>query len=161
TLAQRRAARQRDQARLEVARGPQVELLGGLVVLEDRATVGADEVVGARDNRVEDDIDVERGTDSLAHRAECPKLVHRARQLPGAGFEFFEETDIFNGDPGLVGEGLEQFALAVRERSRLPPDDRQQPKHRVAQYERQVDERAIPAGQSQSARDWTDPWILE
>ena len=37
-----------------------MELLGGLVVLEDGATVGADEVVGTCDDRVKDDIDVER-----------------------------------------------------------------------------------------------------
>src|SRR5262245_13052515 len=59
-FAQRRPPRQLNQSRLQVARGPQMELLGGLVVLEDGATVGADEIVRSRDDRVEHDIDVER-----------------------------------------------------------------------------------------------------
>src|SRR5262250_1632878 len=54
TPAQWRPERQFDQSRLEVAGGAQVELRGGLVVLEDRAAVGADQVVGSGDDRVED-----------------------------------------------------------------------------------------------------------
>src|SRR5262249_50218485 len=44
--------------RVQVVRGPQVELLADLVVLEDRARVGAGQLVGARDDRRQDGLQV-------------------------------------------------------------------------------------------------------
>jgi hypothetical protein len=37
----------------------------------------------------------------------------------GAGFEFFEESNVFDRDDRLIGEGLEQGELAVSERARV------------------------------------------
>src|SRR5262249_32488906 len=115
-LAQRNPACQLYQSRLEVARGPQVKLLGGLVVLKDRAAVGPDEVVGARDDRGEDDIDVERRAAGLADLAEPAQLADRARELGRAFLQLCEEPHILDGDDGLVGKGSHECDLAVGER---------------------------------------------
>src|SRR5262249_25626857 len=44
-LAQWRPAGELDEAGLEITRRPQVELLAGFVVLEDRAAIGPDEII--------------------------------------------------------------------------------------------------------------------
>src|SRR6516162_7893739 len=100
-----------------------MELLGRLIVLEDRATVGADEVVSTRDDRVEDYIDIECRAESLAHRPERPELPDRTREVLRAGFEFLEEPNVLNGDDGLVGERAEQVDLLDVELTGLGPTD--------------------------------------
>src|SRR5262245_3282986 len=92
-----------------------MELLGGLVVLEDRATVSADEVIGTRDDRVEDGIDVQCRAEGMADFPECLQLPNRPRQILRPGLELLEQPHILYGDHGLVGEGLEQCDLVVGE----------------------------------------------
>src|SRR5262245_4623134 len=92
-----------------------MELLGGLVVLEDRATVSADEVIGTRDYRVEDGIDVQCRAEGMADFPECLQLPNRPRQILRPGLELLEQPHILYGDYGLVGEGLEQCDLVVGE----------------------------------------------
>src|SRR5262245_26870634 len=91
-----------------------MELLGGLVVLEDRAAVGANQVIGARYDRVEDDIHVERRAEGLAHRSERCQLADRASQFAVTRLQLFKEPDVLDGDDRLVGEGLQEFHFDIR-----------------------------------------------
>ena len=63
-----------DEGRVVVVGGAQLELLGGFVVLEDRAAVGAGELAGAGDDRVEHRLDVQR-------RADRPTDLTQRRQF--------------------------------------------------------------------------------
>src|SRR5215510_7374902 len=108
-----------------------MELLGALVVLEDCATVGADEVIGTRDDRIEDDINVERRAEGLAHRRERSQLADRASQFASAGFELPEKPHVFDGNDRLVGKGLEQCDFAFVIRLHMSSCDSDRPNHRV------------------------------
>ena len=69
------------RARLWVARSR--ELLGLLVVLVDRARVGAGQLVRARDDRGEHGLEVERRAEGLADLPQSLQLADRAGQLGG------------------------------------------------------------------------------
>jgi hypothetical protein len=100
---------------IEVVRGAQVELLGPLVVLEDRAPVGAGELVGPGDDRIEHGLELKRGAEGLADLTQRLKLLDRASELAGPRLQLGEQPRVLDADHGLVSEDLQQFDLAVRE----------------------------------------------
>ena len=69
-------------------------------------------------------LQVEGRADGLADFAERPQLLDRARQVARPGLELLQQTDVFDGDHGLVREGGHQLDLPVREFPHLgPPQD--------------------------------------
>ena len=107
--------------RIHVAARAEPELLGGLVVLEDRASVGPRQLTGAGDDRVEHRVEVERRADRAADLAQRRELLHRARQLARPRLQLLEQPHVLDGDDRLVGEGLEQRDLPVGEGPDLGP----------------------------------------
>ena len=85
-----------DELRVVVVGRAQLELLGGLVVLVDRAAGGAGELAGARDDRVEHRLDVERRADGLADLAQRRQLLDRAGQLARPRLQLLEQPDVLD-----------------------------------------------------------------
>ena len=54
-------------------------------------------------------------------------MLARRLELPALLLEFSEESDILNGDHGLIGKGLEESDLLHRERSGLGASDGDRP----------------------------------
>ena len=79
---------------------------------------------------MKDGLDVERGADRAPDLAERLQLVDRPRQLARPRLQLLEEPDVLDGDHGLVGEGLEELDLLVRERLHLRPADHDGPDRR-------------------------------
>ena len=72
---------------------------------------------GAAQERVEHRLRVRLGVrDCAENLARCGLLVERRHKLAIAGLEFFEQAHILDGDHGLIGEGLQQADLFLRER---------------------------------------------
>ncbi len=104
-----------------VARPQQAELLGALVVLVDGAAVRLGQLVGARGDGGQHGLQVQGGAQRLTHLAERRQLLHRPAQLGRARLQLGEEANVLDGDDRLVGEGLQQLDLLVRERRRTRP----------------------------------------
>ena len=100
------------------------EDLRGLVELVDGAGVGLRELDRMRDDAGEDRLDVQAGADRLPYLAERPQLLHRACQFLRSLLQFVEQAHILDGDHRLVGEGLEERDLSLREELRLGTEDR-------------------------------------
>src|SRR5215831_16698096 len=101
--------------------GSRHEDLALLVVLVDHASVGARQLCGSGHDRAQHGLEIQGGTDRLTDLAERPKLADRARQGLGLGFEFLEESYVFNRDDRLVGESRYQIDLLVGEGADLSP----------------------------------------
>src|SRR5262249_60566505 len=128
----RSAPRQLDHFSVEAARREEIELLGALVVFVDRAPVGPGELVGASDDRVKHDLEVEGGTEGLADLAERLKLANRAGKLAGARLQLREQPRVLDGDGRLVGEGLHQSDVTVGEWPDLVAEDDDHPEQFAA-----------------------------
>ena len=84
----------------------------------DRALVGAAKPNCRIDQRSEDWLQVEgRAADDLEHIGGCGLLLQRFGELGGARLHFFEQTNVFDGDHRLIGEGLDKLDLFVAERA--------------------------------------------
>ena len=118
-LPERRGPERCDEFRVVMVRRSQLELICGFVILVDRAAVAARELARARDDHVEHRLDLERRADRPAHLSQGLELFDRARQFSRALLQLLEQADVLDGDHGLVGEGLEQRDLALREELRL------------------------------------------
>src|SRR3990172_2309188 len=138
-LPKRQRPKRLDDLRIEIVGRANVEHLGRLVVLGDRAGVRARELAGARDDRAEHCLDVEGRADRLADLAQGLQLLDRSGQVLGSGLQFLEEADVLDGDDSLVGEGLDKGDLLVGEWPDLAPPCRDHPdkgvlpKHRDGQ----------------------------
>src|SRR6202022_1462383 len=104
-----------DELRVRVVCGAQLELFGRPVVLVDRAAGSTGQLAGARDDRVQHCLEIERRAKGLTDLAQCGQLPDRAGQLGRSGLQLFEQADVFDRDYSLVGEGLEQGDLLVSE----------------------------------------------
>ena len=138
--------------RRDAVRGPQVKTLRGLLELVHDPAVAAGELDRAGDDRLEHGLEVERGADGLADLAEGLELADRARQLAGPRFQLLEEADVLDGDHRLLGEGLEERDLALREPARRRPPDRQ-PSDRVTFAQHRHGENAAKAASLRLRRD--------
>ena len=78
-------------------------------------------------NSAEHRLEVKRGADRLTDFAQRFQLTNRVRQLARPRLQFFEQTDVFDGDDRLIGEGLEQRDLLVGERPKLRTTDQNAP----------------------------------
>ena len=119
----RRVLHHRDDLVGEIVSGAEDERLSLLVVLVDGARIGAGDLAGARDDRIEHRVEVERGAEGLADLAQRLQLPDRAGELGRAGLQFLEQPRVLDSDGGLVREGFHQGDLTVAERPDLEPDD--------------------------------------
>ena len=91
---------------------------------EDRRLHGlaqSDRVLG---QGLEDRLEIEGGpADHLEQLAGRRLLLEGDPQLAVARLQFLEQADVFDGDDGLIGEGLEQLDLLVAEGADLRPAD--------------------------------------
>jgi hypothetical protein len=107
-----------DQFRAHPVGRPQVERPRGRVVLADRAAVGAGQLRGARDDRRQQPVQVERAGDRLADLEQGGQARDRAGQLVGPLLQLGEQPRVLDRDHGLVGEGLEEADALGREPAR-------------------------------------------
>ncbi len=56
---------------------------------------------------------------TLENIAGCGLLLQRLLQLPRPRLHLLEQSRVLDGDDGLVGEGLEEFDLALGELTRF------------------------------------------
>ena len=90
----------------------------------DGPSVGVAEPGRALEEALQHGLEVERrAADDLQDLAGRGLLFERLGEVPVAGLELLEQPDVLDGDDGLVGEGLEQLDLLVRERPGLGASD--------------------------------------
>ena len=71
---------------------------------------------GALDDGVEDRLHVGgRAADDAEHLGRCCLMLQGLAQFCVALLEFLEQPHVLDGDHGLIGEGLEELDLLVRE----------------------------------------------
>jgi hypothetical protein len=101
----------------------QPEFLGGLVEYVDRAGLGAGELGRLGHDGGQHGLEVDGRVHGLADLAERLQLLDRLRQLARARLHLLEQPHVLDRDHCLVGEGLEQLFLRLRDRSGLGPAD--------------------------------------
>ena len=73
---------------------------------------------GALDDGIKHRLHVRRrAADDAEHLGRCRLMLQRLAQFRVALAEFLEQADVLDSDDGLIGEGLEQRDLFVRERT--------------------------------------------
>src|SRR5882724_6869373 len=98
------------------------------VKLEERAEKSVAQLDGASDDRVEDRLHVGlRPADDAQDLARRRLLLQRLGQLSIARPQLREQPYVLDGDDRLVGEGLEQGDLLVREWRHLIPGNEDMP----------------------------------
>ena len=143
TTTDRRPAGDRHHLLGEVVGGAEDEGLRALVVLVDRARLGAGELVGAGDDRPKHRLQVQGRAERLADLAERGELVDGSRERVGAGLQLGEEPRVLDGDRRLVGEGRQQVDLAVGEGLNLEPADEDHADHHPLAHHRDREDRAV------------------
>ena len=113
-----------------------------LVVLHDRAAVGAGEPDRVADDAVQHRVGVEARAHRVAHLSQCLELVHLAGQLGAASLERLHQVDLAQRDRRLCRELVQQTQVALAERGDLGPPHRQHAHHVVAQQHRRRQEGA-------------------
>ena len=103
----------------DLVRGPRVERANALVELVDDAAVAAGQLDGPAHDRRQHGVEIERGADRATHFTKRLEFAHRARQLARACLQLREQPRVLDGDHDLVGEGLEDRDLLVREEMHL------------------------------------------
>src|ERR1700675_1400938 len=84
----------------------------------DRSSGGAAEFNGRGDQGVEHGLQIEgRAADDLEHVGGGSLLVQCLRKVAGSRLNFGEHPHVLNRDHGLIGEGLDESDLALRERT--------------------------------------------
>ena len=73
------------------------------------------------------------------------QIVERLRQFPRALLNLGEQACVLDGDHGLVGKGLHQFDLLVRERAGFRPPEREHAFDGAVAHQRHRESRAIAA----------------
>src|SRR5262245_58641135 len=82
--------------------------------------INSTDFCSALDDGVEDRLHIRgRATDDTEHLGRCRLMLQRLAQFCVAFLQFLEQSDVLDGDDGLVGEGLEKSDLFVRKRSNL------------------------------------------
>ena len=90
----------------------------------DRAAEGAAKFDGGGDQRVEHRLQIEsRAADDLQHLGGGGLLLQRFGEVAGARLHLVEQPHVLDRDHRLVGEGLDDFDLAIREGDRLVARD--------------------------------------
>ena len=92
---------------LQMRGRPHAEAAGRLVVLENRAAIGAGELTGAHHDGVEHPIQVQRRADGAADFAEGGELVDGASEVTRPLLQLRQQTRVLDRDDRLVGERLE------------------------------------------------------
>ena len=97
-----------------------------------------------------------RAADDLEHLGGRRLLLQRLGQLARARLHLLEQPRVLDGDDGLVGEGLEQFDLAVRERSPAADASRLRPDSPCRQHGDASNAARSPAGRGTCTRGLRD-----
>jgi hypothetical protein len=84
-------------------------------------------MAGLRHDRREHDFEIEGGADCAADLAQRLQLVDGPRQFARPRLQLLEQADVLDCDHRLVGEGLEEVDLLVRERLDLDPANQDRP----------------------------------
>ena len=72
-------------------------------------------------------LEIQSRADRLADFAQCSQLAYRACQFVGPRLQFLKQADVLNRDDRLVGEGLYEFDLLLREGTDLRSTDPNNP----------------------------------
>ncbi len=101
---------------------------------------------GTRCDRIEDRLHIRcRTADDVQHIGGCNLVFERFLQLAGFRLHLLEQTHILDGDDGLVGEGLQQCDLLVREGFHRRPIHRKYPDGNTLAQHRNAKHGAISA----------------
>ena len=91
----------------------------------DGGLVGIAEPCGRFDERLQHRLQIEgRAADDLEHVGGGGLLLQRFAQDLGARLHLVEQAHVLDRDHGLIGKGLDQIDLLIRERLELSCDDR-------------------------------------
>ena len=115
--------------------GAQMKLALQIVEDIDRASLGAGELHRLGDDGGEHGLEIERRVHCLRHFAERAQLADRAAKLIGALAQCVQKSGILDGDRCLVGEGLDQRDLLVREGPDLQAINRRSLPSQVVAFE--------------------------
>ena len=120
--ADRDGAQLGDQRLARAVGGAHQERVGRLVVLHDRATVGAGQPHGVGHDPAEHLVGVEARADGLAQLAQCLELLDLAGQLGAPRLERAHQVHLPQRDGGLGREVVQQARVPLAEgRDRPPP----------------------------------------
>ena len=111
-----------NQLLIHAVGGAQMKFALQIVEDVDRAGLGAGELHRLGDDGGEHGLEIERRVHRLRHFAERAQLPDRAAKLIGALAQFVQQPNILDRDGRLVGEGLDQSDLLIRERPEPPGD---------------------------------------
>ena len=83
---------------------------------EDRGVERLAQTGGGLRHGIEDGLDVRgRAGDHAEDLGRGRLLLQRFREVPIAGLQLLEQAHVFDGNHGLISEGLEQPHLLIRE----------------------------------------------
>src|SRR5262249_49153486 len=141
----------RSRTLIGIERRTRGELLSDLVVLEDRAAVGAGQLNGATDDSVQDGVEVEGGADGTSDIAEGCELLDGAGKLVRSRLQLGEQAHVLDGDDRLVGEGLEEGDLVIGEAAGLAAGHGQRTDRLVMSEQRHHHQAPVPTDASGDA----------
>ena len=111
-----------NQLLIHAVGGAQMKFALPIVEDIDRAGLGAGKLHRLGDDGGEHGLKIERRVHRLGHFAERAQLIDRAAKFIGALAQFVQQSNILDRDDCLVGEGLDQRDLLVREGPDLAGD---------------------------------------
>ena len=118
-----------------------------VVVLHDRAAVGAGEANRVGDDPLQDLVEVQAGADGVADLAQSLELRDLVGELDAARLEGAHQLHLAHHDGGLNGKGAEQLDLTLVEGLDRRAPDLEHTDDLVVEDHRSGHERAV-AGQS-------------
>jgi len=113
----------RDQFLAHAIGCTKLELTACFIEHVDAAGVGAGQLHRLGDDGIEYGFQVERGIHRLADLTESLKFLDRFREFIGSSPRLVEQAHVLDSNHGLIGEGLQQFDVANRKRTRLIAGD--------------------------------------
>ncbi len=129
------------ELRVEALRRAQVEDALRLVVLVDAAPVGAGQEVGARHDGRQHRLEVERGADRLADRAQGLQLLDGPREVLRACLQLPEQPRVLDRDHRLARERRDELDLLFGEGPDLAPVHHDRADHLALADQRDAEDR--------------------
>src|SRR5690349_3349398 len=97
--------------------GTQEELFGGLVIFVNRPAIRPTQLDCVGDDARQYGFDIQSRADRLADFAERFELTDRSRQRIRPLFQLLEQSNVLNGNYGLIGKRFQQCDLFLTERT--------------------------------------------
>ena len=98
---------------------PKLKLFPTFIVLIDNAAVRPRELNRMANDRAQHSLEIKSRTDRLAHVSQSFQFTNRSSQFARPRLELLKQADVFDGDDGLVREGLEKCDLLFSKRTDL------------------------------------------